>query len=288
MADTERPEQGEHGADFLKFLGKQVKLFRERAGLTQPQLGEAIGYSEELVSSVEQGRRVPQPEFLDAADGVLDAFGVLRAAKEEVSKARLPAFFRGAARLEAQATEFHAYENQVVNGLLQTEDYARAVFTMQRPALDDETIEHRVQARLARQELLTRRPAPVMSFVIEEAALRRPCGGASVLRGQLAHLLHVGEMRNIELQVLPTAVEEHAGNGGPFALLEPSGRQMMAYVEVQDIGRLVTDRKAVRTLEQRYGIIRAQALTPRESLDFIEKLRGELCTPSETERARPN
>ncbi|MGW3564993.1 helix-turn-helix domain-containing protein [Streptomyces sp. NPDC000941] len=276
MTDTERPGQGEYWADFLKCLGRQVKLFRERAGLTQAQLGEAIGYSEEQVSSVEQGRRVPQPEFLDAADDVLNAFGVLRAAKEEVAKARLPAFFRGAARLEAQATEFHAYENQVVNGLLQTEDYARAMFTLVRPLLDEETIEQRVSARMARQELLSRWPAPMMSFVTEEAVLQRPYGGTEVLRGQLEHLLHIGQLRNVELQVMPTGSEDNAGMDGPFALLEPKGRQMMAYVEVQGVGRLLTDRKAVREIQQRYGIIRSQALRPRESLEFIKKLRGEL------------
>ncbi|QKV95690.1 helix-turn-helix domain-containing protein [Streptomyces sp. NA02950] len=276
MTAAERPGQSENGADILKCLGKQVKLFRERAGLTQAQLGEAIGYSEEQVSSVEQGRRAPQPEFLDAADEVLDAFGVLRAARDEVSKARLPAFFRGAARLEAQATEFHAYECLVVNGLLQTEDYARAVLNMQRPLLEEETVEQRVAARLARQELLNRRPAPIMSFVTEEAVLRRPYGGTEVLRGQLERLLHIGRMRNVELQVMPTTLEDHAGTAGPFALLEPQGRQIMAYAEAQNVSRLLTDRKSVREIEQRYGIIRAQALRPRESLEFIEKLRGEL------------
>ncbi|MET8182305.1 helix-turn-helix transcriptional regulator [Streptomyces sp. NPDC005336] len=209
--------------DVVKCIGRQVKLFRERAGLMQAQLGEAIGYSEERVSWVEQGRRVPQPDFLDAADEALEAFGVLRAAKDEVATVQLPAFFRGAAKLEAQAVEFHAYENQVINGLLQTADYARAVFTVQRPMLDEATIEQRVSARLARQEILSRQPAPIMSFVTEEAVLRRPCGGRTVMRGQLEHLLHVGEMRNVELQVMPTGLEDHAGAGGPFALWSPRG-----------------------------------------------------------------
>ncbi|MET7905786.1 DUF5753 domain-containing protein [Streptomyces sp. NPDC005355] len=226
------------------------------------------------MSWVEQGRRVPQPDFLDAADEALEALGVPRAAKDEVANVQLPAFFRGAAKLEAQAVEFHAYENQVINGLLQTADYARAVFTVQRPTLDEATIEQRVSARLARQEILSRQPAPIMSFVTEEAVLRRPCGGRTVMRGQLEHLLHVGEMRNVELEVMPTGLEDHAGAGVPSPC-GAQGRQMMAYVEVQDISRLLTDRKAVRTLEQRYGIIRAQALSPRGSLEFIEKLRGE-------------
>ncbi|UTP34595.1 helix-turn-helix domain-containing protein [Streptomyces rapamycinicus] len=261
--------------DIVKCIGRQVKLFRERAGLTQAQLGEAIGYSEEQVSSVEQGRRVPQPEFLDAADEALEAFGVLRAAKEEVANVQLPAFFRGAARLEAQATEFHAYDSQVVNGLLQTQEYARVIYRMRRPVLDEKTVEQRVSARLARQELFAHRPAPAMSFVTEETVLRRPLGGEEVLRGELEHLLSIGQMRNVELQVMPTNRRDHAGLGGPFALLERKGRQLVAYSEVQGRGTLVTDRKAVRELEQRYGIIRAQALTPQESLDFIEKLRGE-------------
>ncbi|MEU0811791.1 DUF397 domain-containing protein [Streptomyces sp. NPDC005970] len=150
-------------------------------------------------------------EFLDAADEVLGAFGVLRAAKEEVAKARLPAFFRGAARLEAQATEFHAYECLVVNGLLQTEDYARAVLNTQRPLLEEETVEQRVAARPARQELLNRRPSPIMSFVTEEAVPRRQYGSAEVLRGQLERLLHIGQMRSeggmcVEVATGPTAI----------------------------------------------------------------------------------
>jgi transcriptional regulator with XRE-family HTH domain len=275
VTDAEQPGQEEQKADIVRCVGKQVKLFRERAGLTQAQLGDEIGYSEEQVSSVEQGRRVPQPHFLEAADEALDAFGVLRAAKDEVSNVRLPAFFRGVARLEAQAAEFHAYENQVVNGLLQTEDYARAVLRMLRPTLDEEAVEQRVFARLARQELFTRRPMPVMSFVTEEAVLCRPYGDEQVLRGQLEHLLDVGRMRNVEVQVMPTSSRDHAGTSGPFALLEAKERPMMAYVEAQNVSRLLTDRKSVRELQQRYGIIRAQALTPRESLEFIEKLRRE-------------
>ncbi|MET8676186.1 helix-turn-helix transcriptional regulator [Streptomyces sp. NPDC004647] len=252
-----------------------MKLFRERAQLTQAELGRRIGYGEDQVSSVEQGRRVPQPEFLDGADEVLGAFGVLAAAKEEVGKAGIPAFFRDVAKFETHAVEYHSYQNQVVSGLLQTEDYARAIFKMQRPLLDEETIEQRVSARLARQELLTRWPAPILSFVTEEVVLRRPYGGKEVLRGQLQRLLHIGEMRNVEFQVMPTDIEDHAGAGGPLILLEPKGRPMMAYAEVQNVGTLLTNRKAVRQIEQRYGIIRAQALRPRESLELIEKLLGD-------------
>jgi len=162
-----------------------------------------------------------------------------------------------------------------VKGLLQTEGYARAVFTMRRPLLDEETIEQRVTARLARQEIFSARPAPLMSFVNEEAALRRPIGGAEVLRGQLEQILLIGQKRNVEIQVMPLAREDHAGLAGPFTLIETKSGQRIAYAEVQKSSRLYTERTPVRELEAQYGIIRAQALTPRESMAFVEKLLGE-------------
>ena len=118
------------------------------------------GYSASTIAAFEQGRRIPPPRFIDQADEVLDAGGVLQAMKEEVARAQYPAFFRDAARLEAEAVELHVYATQAVPGLLQTEEYARAVFAMRRPLLDEETIDQRVAARLARQEIFARTPLP--------------------------------------------------------------------------------------------------------------------------------
>jgi hypothetical protein len=178
--------------------------------------------------------------------------------------------------LEAEAVELHVYDTHVINGLLQTEDYARAVFTMRRPLLDEETIEERVTARLRRQEIFSRWPAPLMSFVIEEAVLRRPIGGAEVHRGQLEQILLTGQHRNVEIQVMPLRREDHAGLAGPFTLIETRSGQRIAYAEVQKSSSLYTDRTPVRDLEAQYGIIRAQALTPGESMAFVEELLGEL------------
>lgn len=191
--------------------------------------------------------------------------------KGEVAKARYPWFFRQYAQLEAQATKLHAYDSHVVKGLLQTEDYARAVFEMWRPILDAETVDQRVAARMDRQKLFARRPTPLMSFVIEEVVLRRPLGGRHVMRGQLEQLLLLGHERNIEIQVMPTEREEHAGLAGSFTLLQIGDQRRMAYMEVQDESALHSDPKKVGVLESTYGTLRAQALTPRESLAFIEK-----------------
>ncbi|MGW4750536.1 helix-turn-helix domain-containing protein, partial [Streptomyces sp. NPDC004290] len=240
------------------------------------ELGARTGYSVSTIAAYEQGRRVPPPRFIDAADELLDAGGVLQEMKEEVARAQYPAFFRDAARLEAEAVELHVYDTHLINGLLQTQEYARAVFQMRRPPLGEETIEQRVAARMLRQEILSRWPAPLMSFVIEEAVLRRPIGGTEVCRGQLEQILATGRNRSVEIQVMPLQREDHAGLAGPFTLIETKAGQRIAYTEVQKSSSLYTERTTVRELEAQYGIIRAQALTPRESMAFIEGLLGDL------------
>ncbi|MFF7315926.1 helix-turn-helix domain-containing protein [Streptomyces albogriseolus] len=271
----QRQAEDEPARGVIGAFGRQLKLLRTRAGMERAELGRRVGYSADTIASYEQGRRVPQPRFIDQADEVLDAGGVLVAMKEEVGRARYPVFFQDAARLEAKASALNVYAVYAVPGLLQTESYARAVFHMERPLLSDEVIEEGLGARLLRQQIFSRRPAPLMSFVIEEAVLRRPLGGAEVLREALEHILLLGQSRNVEIQVMPTGRTDHGALGGPFTLIDTDDDQRIAYAEVQDHSRLHTDTKYVRTLEARYGILRSQALTPSESAAFIVQLMGE-------------
>ncbi|MFH8364088.1 helix-turn-helix domain-containing protein [Streptomyces anulatus] len=269
-----RPED-EPGSGVMVAFGRQLKLLRLRAGLDRTEFGNRVGYAAQSVASFEQGRRIPQPGFIDQADPVLDAGGLLLALKEEVARAQYPAFFRDAARLEARAAAISVYAVSAVPGLLQTEGYARAVFRMQRPLLDDRLIEQRLEARMLRQDIFERSPAPLLSFVIEEAVLRKPLGGQAVLKGTLEQIVRIAQLRNVEVQVMPNDGEDHAGLGGPFTLIDTDKGQRIAYTEVQDDSRLYTDAAKVRELEARYGILRSQALTPRESLLWIVKLIGE-------------
>ncbi|MFI5806341.1 helix-turn-helix domain-containing protein [Streptomyces sp. NPDC051561] len=265
----------EEASALLKTVGRQLKLWREQAGMTQAELGAAIGYSEEQVSSVERGRRAPKAEFLRAADEALGAGGILVAFAEDVARAKYPKKVRDLAKLEDEAVEIGAYSAHNIQGLLQTEEYARALFRMRRPVFDSEHIETQVAARLARQEIFKRWPSPILSFVQEEVTLRRTLGGRGVQRKQLERLLEVGQLRNVEIQVMPTVCEDHAGMGGQFRLLSARNGSKAAHLEVQQLSRVLTEPKDVQLLETRYGIIRAQALTPRESLAFIEKALGE-------------
>ncbi|MFJ2647155.1 helix-turn-helix domain-containing protein [Streptomyces sp. NPDC087420] len=275
MDDEVQQADDEFGTGILCLFGRQLKLLRERAGMDRAGLGSLTGYSASTIAAFEQGRRIPPPKFIDRVDEVLEAGGVLSASKEEVARAQYPAFFRDAARLEAKAVALHVYATKAVPGLLQTEGYARAVFSMWRPLLDGETINQRVAARLARQEVFSRTQLPTISFVIEEFVLRRPLGGWATMQGQLEEILLHGHRRNVEIQVMPIERDEHAGLEGPFTLIETHEGQRIAYVESYKDSRLYTERRQVREIEEQYGILRAQALTPRESLALIEKLLGE-------------
>ncbi|MEU6393812.1 helix-turn-helix transcriptional regulator [Streptomyces sp. NPDC046939] len=275
MDDEVQQPENEHATGVLYVFGRQLKLFRERAGMDRARLGALTGYSASTIASFEQARRIPPPKFIDQADDVLGAGGVLIASKEEVARAQYPAFFRDAAKLEAEAVELHVYATQAVPGLLQAEPYARTVFAIWRPQLDEAVIEQRLAARLARQGIFDRRPPPHLSFVIEEAVLLRPLGGEAVRRGQLQQLLLIEEKRNVEIQVMPLSRQEHAGLAGPFTLMEMKDGRRIAYAEVQGDSRVHTGRQRVRELERTYGSLRAQAHTPAESRQLIETLLGE-------------
>ncbi|GHA05564.1 Scr1 family TA system antitoxin-like transcriptional regulator [Streptomyces echinoruber] len=263
--------EDEEALAVLRAVGRQIKLWREAAGLTQAELGAEIGYSEEMVSCVERARRIPQSDFLDKADEVLGAGGKLSAMKEDVEKARYPKKVRDLAKLEEEAVELGAYASLQIHGLLQTPEYARALYEMRRPAYTEEEIDRYVAARMARKAVFERVPRALITFVLEEVTLRRPFGDRRVLRQQLEHLLEIGKLRHVEIQVMPTDREDHAGVMGSFRLLRLRDGKTLGHSEGQLHDRVISDPRDVQILEMRYGTIRAQALTPQESLTLIEK-----------------
>ncbi|WP_328502023.1 helix-turn-helix domain-containing protein [Streptomyces sp. NBC_00457] len=278
----ETPAEADGTIELFRTLGRMLRLLRERAGLTQKQFGAMVGYGPDQIGAMERGVRAPRPEFLEKADELLNADGLLKEAMEDVEQAmskrrtRHPEWYRSYAALEAEAVELHFYANHGMPGLLQTPDYAHAVFVKRRPLLSEEAIEKRVSDRLSRQQVFERDPLPVISYVLEEVILDRPIGGKAVFAEQLERLLKIGSLRNVELQVMPTKVEEHPNLGGAFNLLTPQKHAQVGYTEAQGYPRLITDTEEVRKLAERYGIMRALALSPLESRTLIEKKLGEL------------
>ncbi|WP_424921496.1 helix-turn-helix domain-containing protein [Streptomyces sp. wa1] len=265
----------ESGVAVIATVGRQIKAWRESAGMRAGEFGAAIGYGEDLVYKVEGGRRIPRPEFLDRADEVLRAGGKLAAMKRDVAEVRYPKKVRDLAKLEAKAVELAAYGNHNIHGLLQTETYMRALLATRRPAYSRPELERMVEARMARRSVFEREPAPEFSFVQEEVTLRRPIGGTMVLRQQLERLVEVGNLPNVEIQVMPTCRGDHPGTGGRIQVLKFGDGSAVGRTDNEFAGRPVSDPKQLRILELRYGIIRARALSPGESLAFIEQVLGE-------------
>ncbi|MFI5945713.1 helix-turn-helix domain-containing protein [Streptomyces uncialis] len=261
-------------APVVEMAGNQMRAWREGAGLRAADFGARIGYGEDLVRKVERGARIPRPEYLDKADAVLGAGGKISALKKDLTEARYPKKIRKLAKLEAQAVELLSYGSHGLHGTLQTEQYARALIAMRQPAYPHEEVERGVAARLARHAIFGRSPAPTLSFVLEEVTLKRPLGGRLVLRQQLERLLEVGELRSVSIQVMPTGTEEHAGVDGSIQVLKFPDGSAVGRSEGAYSGRPVSDPKQLRILELRYGMIRSQALKPRESMDYIRDLLG--------------
>ncbi|MFJ9726331.1 helix-turn-helix domain-containing protein [Streptomyces sp. NPDC101209] len=265
----------EWGVAVIATVGRQLKLRREAVGMRAADFGRAVGYGEDLVYKIEGGKRIPRQEYLDRADEVLGAGGLISAMKEDVGKVRYPKKVRELAQLEAQAVECQLYDPLNIHGLLQTPEYARGLLLMRRPAYTEDEVERFIAARVARKAVFERDPAPELGFILEEWTLRRPLGGRAGLHRQLQHLLEIARLRNVELQVMPMDREEHAGVAGGIEVLKFEDGSAVGRSPAVANGRPVTEPKQLRILELRYGIIRAQALTPRESTAFIEQLLGE-------------
>ncbi|MGW6709791.1 helix-turn-helix domain-containing protein [Streptomyces sp. NPDC054956] len=261
----------------LRNFGETVKAFRKRAGLTQEQLHPLVRYSVQYIGSVEQGRRHPSVRFVERAEEALDAFGVIKIAAKQLQRRRgLAVWFRRWAELENGAVTLNTYESRSVPGLLQPESYARALIEAVLPPPTAEETEARIAARLARQELLTRTPYTVFSFILDEAVIERQTGGPEVTVELIDHLLACTKLPNIDLQIMPKVSPQHAGLGGPFRLLETEEHEWMGYSEGQQSGRVLSDPKDLSVLHQRYAKLRIQALNPADSAGLLMRLRGSL------------
>jgi transcriptional regulator with XRE-family HTH domain len=213
-------------------LGAQLRRLREASGITTEEASEAIRATHSKISRLERGRSAAKQR--DVAD-LLTLYGVTGETEREqmLMLARraaapgwwqqysdvLPKWLELYVGLEEAASVIRSYEVQFVHGLMQTEDYARAVILIANAHAPAEEIDRRVSARMRRQQVLTRPGAPELWAVLDEAALRRPPDGTSVMRAQLEHLLQLTDLPNVTLQVVPFRAGPHAAAGGPFTIL---------------------------------------------------------------------
>ncbi|MFF4254359.1 helix-turn-helix transcriptional regulator [Streptomyces sp. NPDC001663] len=269
-------EPGDEIAPLVQAVGRLLRVCREAKEMRVAELAEIMGYGEDMIRKIERGVRIPRPEFLDRADRVLNAQGHLTSFGEDMRKARYPKKVRELADLEERAVEVLLYRNHNIHGLLQTPEYAKALFETHQPALSSAVVERETAARMSRKAIFERDPAPTLGFVQEQVTLERPIGGKMVLRRQLEHLLEVAQLRNVTFQVMPTEREDHAGMQGLIDVLKFGDGTSIGRSDGAFNGRPVSGPRDLQILELRYGMIRAQALTPRESQAFVEQVLGRL------------
>jgi transcriptional regulator with XRE-family HTH domain len=260
----------------MRMVGALVATFRIAAGLTQRQLGERVLLHEEMIASIEQGRRPLKLDLAALLDQLLDTKGALTTAVENMPEIDLiPAWAEEFLDLESAAVALSFYENQVLPGLLQTEAYARAVFRSRVPAFSEEEINTQVATRLERQDILHRKEPPTVSFIMSEAVLIDRLGGDRVHHEAIEHVRRCAELPGVSVQIMPLGRRSHAALDGPFVLLETPDHQHLGYAETQRGSQIIAEPDEVSILAQRYAMLRTQALNTEESRDLLDRLLGD-------------
>ncbi|ABP54542.1 hypothetical protein Strop_2091 [Salinispora tropica CNB-440] len=262
-------------------LGAQLRRLRESCGVTREGAGWEIRASESKISRMELGR-VGFKER-DVAD-LLTLYGItdpqerdalLHLARDANSPGWwhrygdvLPSWFQAYLGLEAAAALIRTYELQFVPGLLQTEEYARAVVLLGHSRAEPAEIDRRVTLRMRRQQVLHREDPPQLWAVVDEAALRRPIGGPTVMRQQVSALIEATRLPNVRLQVVPFAAGGHAAAGGAFSILRFGDQELPDVVYIEQLTS-------------------ALYLDKREDLEFYALAMERLCVEAEPPERTP-
>ncbi len=268
-------------------LGAQLRDLRETNGISREAAAEAIRASDAKISRLELGRVGLKRRDLN---DLLTLYGVLDTQRREAFLALsqqanspgwwhrygdlLPSWFEMYLGLEQGASIIRTYEIQYVPGLLQTEDYARAVTMLGQLDGSDEEIDRRVHLRMGRQKLLTQPGAPTLWAVVDEAALRRRLDIRSVMRSQVQHLIELTELPNITLQVVPFSAGGHAAAGGPFVVLRFAEPDLpdIVYLEQLSSSLYLDKRRDVENYLAVMDRLAAQAEPPDRTTKSLKRI----------------
>ena len=264
-------------------LGIELRRLREAAGKTIDEVAHVLECSDSKVSRIETGQVSASPR--DVRD-MLDVYGVHPERREELVEFARVARKKGwweaysdtpgvpVVGLEVSAHHILVYEQTLVWGLLQTEDYARAVIRAVRPQLTDDQVERWTRFRIARQDLLTQENPPKVEVILEECVLRRPVGGPRIMRRQLQRLLEITALPDLTLQILPLSVGEHSAMGGAFHVYRFAEQTDpdVVYLEQTMSDRYLERPDQVERHGAAFERLRVAALPPRRSASMLSTL----------------
>ena len=267
-------------------LGFELRRWREHAGVTIDYVADRLECSASKISRIETGHTSATPR--DVRD-MLEIYGVTGGASDELVQIARDARQKGwwhpystvltgaFVGLETEATSIRAYEQQVVPGLLQTEEYARAMIRAARPDIGIEEVEKRVHIRIERQSLLDQDEPVDLWVVLDEAVVSRPVGGDAVMRRQLERLVDAAALPSVTLQVLPFEAGAHAGMDGTFTILNFAERAdtNVVFAENATGGLFLEKSEELRKYQTIFDHIRVAAFRPEESVSLIANLAKE-------------
>jgi transcriptional regulator with XRE-family HTH domain len=269
-------------------LGADLRRLRELAGLKLEEAGARVGISKATLSRYETKEGVVKWPTVDALCREYGANDEERLALVELAKgARIQGWWRSLAdpipesmnlmlTLEDEVVREDHYACMYVPGLLQTRAYAEAVHRASEVRCEEREVQHMVDIRMKRQELLEREDPPHVWAVIDEAALRRRVGGREVMRKQLTHLLTMAERSRITVQVLPFDRGAHAAAVGSFAVLRGQAPELdVVYVDLLGGGLFMEKPEELERYKLAFEYLSAQALDFESSTDLIDRISKE-------------
>ncbi|WP_203994433.1 DUF5753 domain-containing protein, partial [Sphaerisporangium rufum] len=229
-----------------------------------------IRFSRSLLGFVERGQRTPNPDFVKRCDEALSAGGELIRHWSDLRGEAGPHWFKGWLGVEKEAHTLHAWEPIVVPGLLQTEDYARAVIRGE-PGITREQIARAVAARMERQKILSRPDSPTFRVILDEAVLYRLVGTEEIMRMQLKRLLEALDSPRIGIQIVPMSAGVTTGVLGGFAIAQLSGHLDTVYIQTAIRGHVSNRPEDVKAIHDRYDKLRAEAQPQLASIELIRE-----------------
>ena len=253
-----------------EMFGDLLLHYREAAGYTQEVLARKIPCDRSLIARIEAGKRVPKMAFVERCDELLRTGGVLTRLWRKIDwypEVEHPDWFERRARMDAHAVAVREYQIRSVPGLLQSEEYARALLS--RRAGNPEEVEELVRARMSRQQRFLDPRGPLLVAVLEETCLRHVVGDASVMREQCTHLRHIGQQPNVRVHIVPFDRPEVDRPPTSMALIRMPDGHEWAYSESLERGHFHDDPSVIARHTQTYDVLRADALSASESAALI-------------------
>ena len=261
-------------ANGLEWFGREIEAALIHKGATQRELADFTGYKEPYVSKVKNGKALASPEFARACDRFFDTSGWFARLRVRISERGHPGWFVPYVNLERQAGLVEDYSNALIMGMFQTWEYAEATFRATFPYEADDQIKTRVEARLARREVLERGAEPLLWVILHEATLRTMVGSRAVMADQLRQLAIDGGNPHVTVQVLRSQTGAPA-SGSPFTLLTAGDGATVLYTEAMGRGHVTDSAQSVNHGRTTFERLRASARDPEESLALIREIAEE-------------